>query len=168
MENSALNVFIVDDSKMMVGALKKYLSTQFGSTINVSEFYDGESCIKHIEEYPNVVILDYFLDTKQSHKKNGLEILKIIKVKSPATEVIMLTSNDNVFAKEEAMQSGASGYIIKKRSSWQQTQQFIYRSILRSIRQLKSEFGLKEYFFLFGVTIAGIAIALSITLHFGH
>ena len=81
METRKLNIFIVDDNKFMDIALKQYLETKFGATINVSVFYDGESCLEKINKSTNIVILDYFLDSVNKDAKNGLEILRSIKKK---------------------------------------------------------------------------------------
>ena len=69
MENGKLNLFIVDDNKSLVVALKQYLINKFGKDININAFYNGESCLENIDESTHMVILDHFLNGK-----NGLEI----------------------------------------------------------------------------------------------
>ena len=74
MKNQRLNIFIVDDNKLLVISLKKYLENRFGSSVNITTFNDGESCLEHINENTNMVILDYFLDGENVKAKNGIEI----------------------------------------------------------------------------------------------
>lgn len=91
METQGINLFIVDDNKLLVADLKNYLHTKFQSNLEISTFYDGESCLKKITKDTHIVILDYFLEGK-----NGLEILKKIKTSNPKTEVIMLSNNEDI------------------------------------------------------------------------
>jgi len=46
MEKQGMNLFIVDDDKLVVSDLKIYLNFRFGNDINISTFTDGESCLK--------------------------------------------------------------------------------------------------------------------------
>ncbi|MBL4656094.1 MAG: response regulator, partial [Bacteroidia bacterium] len=76
----------------------------------------GEDCLKHIGICPEIVILDYFLNSNVKKAKNGLEILKSIKEKSPATEVILLSSQEDYSIVYKTIISGASTYLIKDKN----------------------------------------------------
>ncbi|MDO9000011.1 MAG: response regulator [Bacteroidota bacterium] len=108
METKGTNLFIVDDNKLLVIDLKNYLQTRFGTSLEISTFYDGESCLKKIDHTTHIVILDYFLDGK-----NGLEVLKAIKDINKKTEVIMLSNNEDVAIAIETFRFGAKDYVIK-------------------------------------------------------
>jgi DNA-binding NtrC family response regulator len=112
MEAHGLNLFIVDDDRSMVTALKNYLSSKFGARLNISTFTDGESALRNINEDTDVVILDYFL-----HNKNGNEILRSIKERNPRTEVIMLSGNENLETAIESFKLGAKNYVVKSNKS---------------------------------------------------
>ena len=61
MTTQGLNLFIVDDNRLMVSTLKQYLQNRFGMGINISTFNDGESCLKNVNKETNIVILDYYM-----------------------------------------------------------------------------------------------------------
>ncbi|HXD94666.1 MAG TPA: response regulator, partial [Bacteroidia bacterium] len=75
MQTQGLNLFIVDDNKSMVTALKQYLQNKFGISLVISTFNDGESCLEKIDKETHIVILDHNMQGK-----NGIEVLKSIKV----------------------------------------------------------------------------------------
>ncbi len=77
METQRINLFIVDNNRLMVADLKYYLKNRFGNAINVSTFNDGESCLINLKKDTHKVILDYYME-----EKNGLETLKLIKEKN--------------------------------------------------------------------------------------
>jgi DNA-binding NarL/FixJ family response regulator len=113
METQGINLFIVDDNKLLVADLKNYLHSRFKNDLEISTFYDGESCLKKINKDTHIIILDYFLDGK-----NGLDILKLIKVSNPKTEVIMLSSNEDIAIAIETFRAGAKDYVIKGDGYW--------------------------------------------------
>jgi len=108
MKTQGLNLFIVDDNKLAVTNLQYYLQNKFGTSINVSTFNDGESCLAKVDKETNIVILDYFMKGK-----NGLDTLKSIKTINPKTEVIMLSGNEDMALAIETFRAGATDYVIK-------------------------------------------------------
>ncbi len=155
METKKLNLFIVDDDKPMVTALKKYLDDTFGATIKISTFYDGESCLKNLTDQTHIVVLDYFLNGK-----NGIEVLKEIKNISPKTEVIMFTSNEDIATAIKAFRTGAKDYIVKGKDSWQKLMSLINNIIAKPIKNWVREFGVAKFILLFFLTffIMGTAV----------
>ncbi len=145
METQKLNIFIVDDNKLMDMSLKQYLEKRFGSNINVSVFYDGESCLEKVDKSTNIVILDYFLDSVNKYAKNGLEILRSIKKINPKTEVIMLSSNENIGVAIESFREGASDYIVKDNNAFPK----LLSLILEPIRMMVKEFGVPKFLVIF-------------------
>lgn len=156
MENQGLNLFIVDDNKLLVTDLKHYLQTRFGVGVNISTFNDGESCLEKVDKRTNIVILDYFLDGK-----NGLEILKEIKLKNEKTEVIMLSSNEDIALAIESFREGAKDYVIKGHGSWKKITHLVNHIITEPIRLMVREFGVSKFMatFLFTFIVMGITVA---------
>ncbi len=147
METQGLNLFIVDDNKLMVTALKQYLMNRFGASLKISTFDNGESCLEKVDKETQIVILDYFLEGK-----NGLEILKSIKEINPKTEVIMLSSNEDVGLAIETFRNGATDYVIKGVSSWKKVTKLVDRIITEPIRAMVREFGVPKFMIIFFVT----------------
>ena len=129
METQVLNLFIVDDNKLTANTLELYLKSRFGSGVCISTFYDGESCLKKIGKDTNIIILDYFMKDA-----NGLEVLKLIKNINPKTEVIMLTSNEDVAVAVELFKAGAKDYVVKGIGAWKKIGNMINDAITKPIR----------------------------------
>lgn len=161
METQELNLFIVDDNKSMVAGLKHYIQNRFGSRVKISTFYDGESCLGKIDRNTHIVILDYFLGGK-----NGLEILKEIKNRNSETEVIMLSSNDDIGLMIESFKIGAKDYVIKGPSSWKKVSSIINYIVTAPIRIIVREFGVSKYMAIFLMTFVTMGIVVALVLHF--
>jgi len=139
-----MNLFIVDDNEIMIKGLKLYLNNRFGKGINISTFLTGESCLEKVDQDTNFVILDYFLDGK-----NGNEILKSIKAINPKTEVVMLTSNEDIGTAIESFREGASDYLIKNDKAWNKIIPHVYRAITEPLRRMGKELGSLKFIALF-------------------
>lgn len=153
METQGINLFIVDDNKLMVTDLKLYLQNRFGVSVQITTFYDGESCLQKIDKDTHVVILDYFMEGK-----NGLEILKSIKAINPKTEVIMLSSNENIALAIESFRMGAKDYVIKGEGSLKKLTKLLSLIITEPIRLLVREFGVSKYMAIFLLTFVTMGV----------
>ena len=105
------NIFVVDDDKLMSTALQDYLTRKIPHHVTV--FSTGEECLKHLSEKPDVIILDYYLDSVSKDAANGMEILQAIKKLAPQTSVIMLSSQERYGVAMQTLQKGAEQYVIK-------------------------------------------------------
>ena len=159
MNSQGMNLFIVDDNKLMVSGLKQYLLNRFGKTLNISTFYTGESCLEKIDQKTNFVILDYLLDGK-----NGNEILKSIKTINPKTEVIMISSNEDVGTAIESFRSGATDYLIKSDTVWRKLIPHIHRTIAEPLRRMGKEYGSTKFTALFFVVFLLIGLVVWVVL----
>ena len=164
MEAQKLNLFIVDDNKLMVAELRIYLNGRFGNILNISTFYTGKSALEKIDKDTSIVILDYFLDGE-----NGNDVLKSIKDINPNTEVIMLSSNENVAIAIESIQKGASEYLVKGDRAWRKLIPLIYHTITEPIRRMGREYGLPKFIFImlavFVLMGLGVALILKLIHH---
>ena len=111
MENTSKNIFVVDDDKMFATMLADHLEEQGRYTITT--FGTGEECLEHLGENPDVIILDYYLDSKVPGAKNGLEILQAIQKNAPDQKVIMLSAQEHYGIALQTIASGAVQYVIK-------------------------------------------------------
>ena len=111
------NIFIVDDDPMLNEALTDYL-TRNGEH-KVTAFATGEDCLKCMDENPDVVVLDYFLNTIQKDAANGMEILEVIKKHYPKIHVIMLCSQERYGIAMQSVQKGAEQYVIKDETAFE-------------------------------------------------
>jgi two-component system OmpR family response regulator len=104
-------IFIVDDDPMLTVALEDYLTRKIPHII--SSFDTGEKCLEHLSEKPDVIILDYYLNTVQKDAASGLEILNTIRKHYPSIHVIMLSSQEHYGIALKTLQKGAEQYVIK-------------------------------------------------------
>lgn len=109
-----ITVFLVDDDKLFINALKYALNKTATSIINIISFSNGEDCIQYLrKQKPGIIILDYYLNKNYPDAINGLETLKKIKRISPGSEVIMISSQEDIQVAMETLNNGAYDYIVK-------------------------------------------------------
>ncbi len=110
-----MNLFIVEDNNVFNKALKAEIENTFANIpVSIHSFENGESCMKEfLILKPEIVILDYNLNSKQPEAVNGIKVLDWIKSKEPHTNVIMLTSEDDLDIALKSFHHGASDYIVK-------------------------------------------------------
>lgn len=159
MTKQGMNLFIVDDDKLVVSDLKIYLNYRFGNDLNISSFYDGESCLKKVDKDTDIVILDYSLNGE-----NGVEILKKIKDINPKVEVIILTSHEDISLAIQSFRNGASDYVIKGDGALKKIKKIVYHIITEPIRIIIKEFGVSKYMAIFFLTFVTMGIAVAYTL----
>lgn len=111
MENPPISVFLVDDDNMFTTMLVDHLQDK--GNFQVTVFATGEACLEHLDKNPDVIILDYYLDSDVPGAKNGLEILKMIRKKRSDQRVIMLSSQEHYGVALQTIASGAVQYVIK-------------------------------------------------------
>lgn len=104
-------IFIIDDDAMLSEALSDYLTRD--TPHEVSCFDTGEACLKSLRDAPDVIILDYYLDTVQKGAANGMEILKVLKTDYPMINIIMLSSQEHYAVALQTIQKGAVQYVVK-------------------------------------------------------
>jgi DNA-binding NtrC family response regulator len=99
-------ILIVEDKESMRRMLVEVFSEKGYS---VTECPDGEEAIKKIgNELFEIVLTDLKMP-----KKDGIDVLKAAKGKSPDTDVIVMTAHGTVENAVEAMRIGAFDYILK-------------------------------------------------------
>jgi len=112
-----IKVFLVDDDKLFVNALKHSLAKE-KKDIEVKSFRTGEECIKNLNDSPSLVILDYNLNSIHPKAMNGMQVLRRIKHMLPDAEVIMLSSQNNINIAMNTIRNGAYDYITKSENSF--------------------------------------------------
>lgn len=159
MKTQGVNLYIVDDNKLVVADLKHYLQDKFGVSIKITTFNDGESCIEKINQDTDIVILDYFLNGQ-----NGLEVLKLIKEKNSKTEVIMLSSNEDISVAIQTFKNGATDYVVKGHGALKKLSKVIYQIITEPIRLIVKEFRISKFIAVFSLTFVTIGVVVYFVL----
>ncbi len=113
---TTLNLFIVDDDDFFSEILKDRLGEN--KVLQVSSFSSAEKCLEAINQKPDIILLDYYLNKDNPEAMNGLEALKQIKTKSPETKVIALSAQDSLKTADELLAEGAYDYVIKDKDAF--------------------------------------------------
>lgn len=85
-------------------------------SLELVEVDDGDKAIAAVEETPPDVVL---LDVRMPGR-SGVEVCATIKSISPSTGIIMLTASDEERDLYDSIKSGASGYLLKDGSTYDQ------------------------------------------------
>lgn len=110
-------IFIVDDDEMLTSALEDYLTRK--TPHQVYTFGTGEACLSQLDEAPDIIILDYYLNSVSRDAANGMEILQAIKKAHPHMHVIMLSSQERYGIALQTIQKGAEQYVIKDENAFE-------------------------------------------------
>jgi DNA-binding NarL/FixJ family response regulator len=99
-------VLLADDHRMVAEGLKSLLSPEF-ELVGVVE--DGLALIDAAKKLrPDVIVADITMP-----RLNGLEALTQLKKENPRVRVIFLTMHQDVAYARRALDSGASGFVVK-------------------------------------------------------
>jgi two-component system, OmpR family, response regulator len=116
-------LFLVDDDALFLKALEIEFSLNTDSEIQT--FSTGEDCLAAISQNPDVIILDYYLNSIDKNAINGLETLDRIKAVNPELPVIMLSSQDSIDVAVNCMKHHAFDYIVKSETAFLRLQKAI-------------------------------------------
>lgn len=116
-------IFIVDDDAMLTEALTDYLTRKVAHVIH--SFQTGEECLRHLDDMPDFIVLDYFLNSVEKNAANGLEILQAIHKYNPTTSVIMLSNQEKYSTALKSIQNGAVQYVIKDEEAFEKIEALV-------------------------------------------
>jgi DNA-binding NtrC family response regulator len=160
METQVLNVYILNDKVEIAGKLRRYLLDRFGKLLNISLFFSSRSCLKMIDDHVDLVVVDDYLYEGANRGTPGIEVLKKIREKHPKTQVVILTSNEDIATAVDAMKLGARDYIMNRRGAWQRILSIIDKTIHQPIRYFVAEYGVNVFVITFFLTFALVGTAV--------
>lgn len=110
----SIRVLLVDDQELFRRGVKMVLAAD--DALELEEVGDGDTALERVAENPPDVVL---LDVRMPGR-GGVEVCAAIKALSPTTAVIMLTASDDETDLYESVKNGASGYLLKDGSTYDQ------------------------------------------------
>ena len=116
-------IFLVDDDELFLKDLELEFSENTKSDIR--SFGTGEECLANIFLNPDIVILDYYLNSINKDAIDGLETLDRIKAANLQIPVIMLSSQDKIEVAVNCMKHQAFDYIVKSETAFLRLQKAI-------------------------------------------
>jgi DNA-binding NarL/FixJ family response regulator len=90
----AKKVFIVEDNSSYAKFLKNFLQSRFPEITEFRLFPVGETCLMEMDSEPDLVIVDYFLNSKYSDAETGAETIRQIREKNSKCAIILLSAQD--------------------------------------------------------------------------
>lgn len=107
-------MLLVDDQELFRRGVRMVLGN--AGDLEIEDVDDGDAALARIaEELFDVVLLDVRMPGR-----SGVEICAAIKQISPSTGIIMLTASDEEGDLFESVKAGASGYLLKDGSTYEQ------------------------------------------------
>lgn len=105
-KSKQLKIFIVDDEVFYLNVLEQHIRNL--GYDSVTAFSDGIECLNHITEKPDVVFLDYNMDTL-----SGYDVLKKIKRFDPNIYIVIISGQVKIGSAVNTLKHGAFDYIQK-------------------------------------------------------
>lgn len=108
MEHSVVRILLVDDSDEFRILVSQMLQ-EYPRFVVVGQATDGLHAVQLAGALkPQLIVLDVGLPTL-----NGIEAARQIRRISPDSQILFLTENDSPELAQEALRTGALGYVIK-------------------------------------------------------
>ncbi len=141
--NRSLNISLIDDDAQMREMLKDFFKENYPLSV-VSSFSTGEAALKGIVNEPDLIVLDYHLDSVDKQAMNGIQVLKHLKDRFPHVPVIFLSGQEKMEVAANTMKYGAWDYILKNESAFHRLEIHI-NNILGHV-DLKKHLGTQKFF----------------------
>lgn len=113
---SKRKLFIVEDDPLFAEMLKDYLKSR--PEWEVTHFPTGEECIKMAYMDPNVVIIDYHLDSLDAKGINGIDTMVKLKKVAPNAHCVFLSGQKRYGVALQTISHGAENYLFKDENAF--------------------------------------------------
>ena len=118
-----IKLFLVDDDPVFLKLLEIQFLEHKGFTIET--YITGEMCIENLYQNPDIIILDYQLNSVKKSAMTGLKTLAKIKNLDNALPVIMLSSQDKIEVAVDCLHNKAIDYVVKNETAFMRLQKII-------------------------------------------
>lgn len=122
-EEKNIQIFLVDDDALFLKSLE--IEFSLNTTFIIKTFATGELCLECLSENPDLIVLDYNLDSIDKNANNGIEILDKIKKMNPLIPVVMLSSQDKMEVALNCIKHNAFDYVVKSETAFMRLQKII-------------------------------------------
>ena len=121
--NNKIKLFLVDDDILFLKSLE--IDFLQRADFDIETFVTGELCVANLSHQPDIIILDYLLDSVDKTAMNGIETLDKIKAFNPDIPVIMLSAQDKIEVAINCMHHKATDYVVKSETAFMRLQKII-------------------------------------------
>ncbi len=151
------DLFIIEDDEATAKVLYDFLTQKFHDELNIFIFENGQTALENVTKNTAIVVIDYDLKGQESD-----EIMLAIKKINPLTEVIILSSNEDIAVAIASLKKGASSIVMKGQSTSRILESKIYKIITYPADFLVKTFGINKMLSLFLLCIAYIGLVVFI------
>ena len=157
-----INIFIIEDNAVFRMALKADIELTFANKpFIITSFETGEACMEKFKEIkPEIIILDYHLNSKNSVAADGIKMLDLFKQENPETNVIILTGDDDIDVALKSFHHGAYDYVVKSETKFRK----INYSLFHLFAMMEAKKETKKYKYMVAVLFAAIFFLVGGTL----
>jgi len=141
--NRKMNIALVDDDEQMREMLSDFLTEKYPES-HIETYSNGEDAIKHITQEPDLLILDYHLDSNDPTAMNGLQILKKLKESFQNLPVIFLSGQEKAEIAANTIKYGAWDYVVKNENAFHRIE-ILITNITGNV-ELKKNLGTQKFF----------------------
>lgn len=127
-------VFVVDDSKITLEAVAKDLERTAGC--RVKTFTTAEDCLMALDEKPDMIVSDYYLDSAYSNRMNGDIMLEKIRKRYPGLPVIMYSGKDDTRVAGKLIRLGAVDFVPRRKYFLQA----LHKTVLRELHKIRKRY----------------------------
>ncbi len=86
-------IFIVDDDRFYLELMKFELGDI--PNVEVITFNSAEKCIPFLDEKPELILLDFNLDSENPNNMSGHDALDVFKKKVPSQKIVFISGEEN-------------------------------------------------------------------------
>jgi len=104
-------IYVIDDDEWYVELMAMRL--QENPVYKVKTFTTGEAMLENLTTIPDLIVLDYNLNSSNPNAKNGHEIMQDLLDKKHHIPIILLSGIDDVSTAVNLLKFHASDYIVK-------------------------------------------------------
>ncbi len=122
-EKNKIKLFLVDDDVLFLKSLE--IDFLQHADFDIETFATGELCVANLSHQPDIIILDYLLDSVDKNAMNGIETLDKIKAFNPQIPVVMLSAQDKIEVAINCMHHKATDYVVKSETAFMRLQKII-------------------------------------------
>jgi len=123
MKNEKIKLFLVDDDAFYLKSLE--IDFLQRADFYIETFTTGEQCLENLSHNPDIIVLDYYLDSIDKKAINGIQTLDKIKAVNSNIPVVMLSSQDKIDVAIECMHHKAFDYVVKSETAFMRLQKII-------------------------------------------
>ena len=118
-------IFIVEDNAIYAKTLAAFIKKTFKEIKEIRMFPVGETCVTELDVHPDLIIMDYYLDSRYPDAETGLEIIKQIRASHPEMNILLLSAQKDMAIALETIKTHKCSYVEKDDKAFERVGEII-------------------------------------------